>query len=71
MEYANAVYHVAALGNERKSIYRDDADWQQWSGRETKPLRGKRVAPAAFQAKVQQRLLDAHRLLERRTVLVA
>ncbi len=26
MEYANAVYHVTARGNERKAIYRDDAD---------------------------------------------
>lgn len=26
VEYANAVYHVTARGNERKAIYRDDAD---------------------------------------------
>jgi len=26
VEYANAVYHVTARGNERKPIYRDDAD---------------------------------------------
>ncbi len=26
VEYAKAVYHVTARGNERKAIYRDDAD---------------------------------------------
>ena len=26
MEYAGAVYHVTARGNERKAIYRDHAD---------------------------------------------
>jgi REP element-mobilizing transposase RayT len=26
VEYANAVYHVTARGNERKAIYRDDVD---------------------------------------------
>jgi len=26
VEYANAVYHVTARGNERKAIFRDDAD---------------------------------------------
>ena len=26
VEYANAVYHVTARGNERKAIYRDHAD---------------------------------------------
>ena len=26
VEYAGAVYHVTARGNERKAIYRDDAD---------------------------------------------
>lgn len=30
VEYANAVYHVTARGNERKSIYRDDADRQRF-----------------------------------------
>ena len=30
VEYANAVYHVTALGNERKAIYRDDADRQRF-----------------------------------------
>ena len=76
VEYANAVYHVTARGNDRKAIYRDGADRQQWSGREIRPQRGrpqrgKRVEPAAFRTKVQQKLLDAHRLLERRAVLGA
>jgi hypothetical protein len=26
VEYAGAVYHVTVRGNERKAIYRDDAD---------------------------------------------
>jgi hypothetical protein len=26
VEYAGAVYHLTARGNERKAIYRDDAD---------------------------------------------
>ena len=26
MEFADAVYHVTARGNERKAIYRNDAD---------------------------------------------
>ncbi len=30
VEYANAVYHVTARGNERKAIYRDDADRQRF-----------------------------------------
>ena len=29
MEFADAVYHVTARGNERKAIYRDDADHQR------------------------------------------
>ncbi len=29
VEYANAVYHVTARGNERMAIYRDDADRQR------------------------------------------
>ncbi len=30
VEYANAVYHVTARGNERKAIYRVDADRQRF-----------------------------------------
>jgi len=30
VEYANAVYHVTARSNERKVIYRDDADRQRF-----------------------------------------
>ncbi len=30
VEYANAVYHVTARGNERQAIYRDDADRQRF-----------------------------------------
>jgi REP element-mobilizing transposase RayT len=30
VEYANAVYHVTARGNERKAIYRGDADRQRF-----------------------------------------
>ena len=30
VEYANAVYHVTAQGNDRKAIYRDDADRQRF-----------------------------------------
>ena len=30
VEYTNAVYHVTARGNERKAIYRDDADRQRF-----------------------------------------
>ena len=30
VEFANAVYHVTARGNERKAIYRDDADRQRF-----------------------------------------
>jgi len=30
VEYANAVYHVTARGNERKAIYHDDADRQRF-----------------------------------------
>ena len=30
VEYANAVYHVTARGNERKAIYRDDVDRQRF-----------------------------------------
>ena len=30
VEYADAVYHVTARGNERKSIYRDDADRERY-----------------------------------------
>ncbi len=30
VEYADAVYHVTARGNERKAIYRDDADRQRF-----------------------------------------
>ena len=30
VEFADAVYHVTARGNERKAIYRDDADRQRF-----------------------------------------
>ena len=31
VEYADAVYHVTARGNERKPIYRDDADRERYT----------------------------------------
>jgi hypothetical protein len=33
IEFAGALYHVTARGNERKAIVRDDYDREQWSGR--------------------------------------
>ena len=30
IEYEGAVYHVTARGNERRGIFRDDAEWEHF-----------------------------------------
>lgn len=32
LEYAGALYHVTARGNERKAIYREEADFEMYLG---------------------------------------